>query len=96
MTTTNRCHGLCGSLLRTAIVVFGLALCAPAWADAGNKNVVTAKARAATQPATPPKRPRVYVLSSASAIPVPVDRFGVFPTTTTPMLILGRRTELTR
>ncbi|MBA3883172.1 MAG: hypothetical protein H0X73_10755 [Chthoniobacterales bacterium] len=75
-------------------MVLSLALCASAWADAGNKNVVTAKPSAATQRPTAHKHPRVYVLSTASAIPIPIERLGVFPTTTRPILILGRQSAL--
>jgi hypothetical protein len=78
-------------------VVLGLALCASAWANTGDKNVVSARAHAATEPAAPVKRVQYYVLSSASAIPTPIEHVnGAYPTTTRPMVIVGRRHMLQR
>ena len=95
MTTTRRSLGLCSSLLRTSSVVLGLALCASAWANTGNKNVVSARAQATTQ--APVKRVQYYVLSSASSIPTPIEQLnGATPTTTRPMVIIGRRHMLQR
>ncbi len=85
---------MCSSLLRTSSVVLGLALCASAWAETGGKNVVTDKRQTAAQPA---KRVQYYVLSSASAIPTPIEHLnGAYPTTTRSMIIIGRRHMLAR
>ena len=96
MTTTGRFPYLCSSLLRTSSVVLGLALCASAWANPSEKNVVSDQAKAN---AAPPrvKKVQYYVHSTASAIPVPIEQLtGAVPTTTRPLLIVGRRQEITR
>ena len=96
MTTTARFPSLCRSLLRTSSVVLGLALCASAWANSGEKNVVSEKPQTATKTAKV-KRVQYYVHSSASAIPTPIEHLmGAYPTTTRPMIIVGRRTLLER
>ena len=97
MTTTRRFPGRCSSLLRTSSLVLGLALCASAWANTGNKNVVSARAQATTQAPAPVKRVQYYVLSSASSIPTPIEQLtGATPTTMRPMVIIGRRHMLQR
>lgn len=91
MTTTSRLPDLCSSLLRTSSVVLGLALCASAWANPGDKNVVASRTKAA-ESAPPAKRVQYYMHSSASAIPVPIEQLeGAFPTTTRPLVVIGRR-----
>ncbi len=95
MTTTRRFPNLCSSLLRTSSVVLGLALCASAWANPGDKNVVSERSQAAPQ--APAKRVQYYVHSSASAIPTKIEQLnGAYPTTTLPLLVVGRRHMLER
>ena len=90
MTTTSRFPRLCSSLLRTASLVLGLALCASAWASPNDKNVVARKAQAAAaQPVQDQPRIKYYAMSIASAIPQPVERLGAIPTTTSPLLVAG-------
>jgi hypothetical protein len=77
--------------------VLGIALCASAWADSTNKNVVSPKAQLTAQPAAPHKRVQVYVFSTASAIPLPIEQIGgPFPTTTHPLSMIGRQEHTTR
>lgn len=53
--------------------------------------------RQAAQSARPVKRVQYYVLSSASAIPTPIEHLnGAYPTTTRSMIIVGRRHMLAR
>ena len=97
MTTTGRFSHLCSSLLRTSSVVLGLALCASAWANSSEKNVVSDKAKADAAPPARVKKVQYYVHSTASAIPIPIEQLnGAVPTTTRPLLIVGRRQEITR
>jgi hypothetical protein len=86
MTTTYRLPSLCSVLC--VGTVLSLALCASASADdSDGKSVVTQRQyQAAVQK---PKRIVYYVKSSASAIPIPLERLGGIPTTTTPMLVVG-------
>ncbi|CAN5579470.1 hypothetical protein BH18VER1_BH18VER1_22670 [soil metagenome] len=97
MTTRSRLTRRCSSLVKTATAVIGLTLCASAWADSGNKNVVAGtKSPAVKEPAAPQKRPQVYVRSIASAIPLPLEQFGVFPSTTRPIAVMGRQESVVR
>jgi hypothetical protein len=92
MRKTGRFPRLCRPLLGTVSALVAFSFCATAWADSGGKNVV-----AKAQPATPAKHAtKYYVLSTASSIPVPLEQLGVFPTTTHPIQIIGRRTQVTR
>lgn len=84
MKTTTGHLSLCGWLLKGACAMVGLSLCASVWADTDSKNVV---AMAKPQPA---KSKKVYlIMSSTSAIPQPIERFGVIPTTASPLEIIG-------
>ncbi|MEY2480332.1 MAG: hypothetical protein QOI04_1259 [Verrucomicrobiota bacterium] len=84
MKTTTR-HSLCGWLLKGACAMVGLSLCASVWAETNDKNVV-----ALAKPSSPMKSKKVYLMMiSNSAIPQPIDRAGVIPTTATPMEIIG-------
>jgi hypothetical protein len=84
MKTTSRRSCLCGWLLKGTCAMVGLSLCASVWADTDGKNVV---AMAKPQPA---KSKKVYlIMSSTSAIPQPIERFGIIPTTASPLEIIG-------
>ncbi len=67
--------------------VLSLALCASASADPNDKNVVTERHYQAQ--VQKPRRIVYYVKSSASAIPIPIERLGGIPTTTIPMFVVG-------
>jgi hypothetical protein len=67
--------------------VLSLALCASVSANSDGKSVVTQRQYQAA--VEKPKRVVYYVKSSASAIPIPIERLGGIPTTTTPMYVVG-------
>ena len=97
MKTTSRFPRLCGAFVRTVTVVLGLTFCVSAWADSAYKNVVAPTPRTAAQITAPHKKVRVYVFSTASAIPIPIEQVsGTFPTTTRAMLLLGRQDTVSR
>ena len=84
MKTTTGQKSLCGWLLKGACAIVGLSLCASVWAETNDKNVV-----ALAKP-MPMKSKKVYlIMIGNSAIPQPIDRAGVIPTTATPMEIIG-------
>ena len=89
MTTVNRLSRLGGWSIPCASVVLALAFAASAFADP-SKNVVVPLTRQAAQ-----KRviKLCYVMSIASGIPQLCDRFGISPTTASPIEIIGRATE---
>jgi hypothetical protein len=76
-------------VFRGAVVALTLALCAAALADPTGKNVVTPKKQQIVQT----RKVIYYVHTSASAIPVPIERVLGFTTTTIPMQIIGRLPE---
>ncbi len=73
-----------------ATAIIGTAVCASAWADAGNMNVVAPKRAATDQKVAPKKKVKIYVHSTASAIPLPIEQFEGIPTTMRPISIMGR------
>jgi hypothetical protein len=66
--------------------VLSIVLCGTAFADSDAKNVVTPRQYQEVQK---PRRIVYYVKTSASAIPMPLDRLGGIPTTTSPMQVIG-------
>jgi hypothetical protein len=84
MKTGSKFSRVCGWSARCATGVLALAFCASAFATDPSKNAVA--------------QPRVvkicYVKTIASGIPLRCERyFGVFPTTTNPLLVIGRSEE---
>jgi hypothetical protein len=79
-------------VFRGAVVALTLALCASALADPTGKNVVTPK-KQQQQQIVQTRKVIYYVHTSASAIPVPIERVLGFTTTTIPMEIIGRLPE---
>jgi len=69
-------------------IVLALAFCASAFAKDPDKNIV---ARPTQQIAYPTVVKICYVRTIASGIPLRCEKLeGVFPTTTTPLLVIGR------
>ena len=90
MKATTGHSSLCGWLLKGACAVVGLSLCASVWADTDGKNVV---ALAKPQPVAKAKKKVYLIMSSTSGIPQPIDRFGVIPTTASPLELIGTRPD---
>ena len=93
MRIENRLSRQCGSSVRWASIVLTFAFCASAFAADPSKNIVL--------PAQPQRviktvKKMCYTLTSTSGIPVPCDRVGAIPTTTTPMTIYRLRLETTK
>jgi hypothetical protein len=86
MTTVTRHRRLCGWSVAFASAVVSLAFGASAFADA-SKNVVIP----ATQQ-TKMIRKVCYVMTVASGIPQPCERFAGVPTTASPIIIIGHET----
>ena len=77
-------------MVKMAAAIIGLFVCASAWADAGNKNVVAPNGAVTDQQVTPKKKVKIYVRSIASPIPLPIEQFEGFPTTMRPISVMGR------
>jgi hypothetical protein len=77
-------------------VILGFALVGSAFAGPTAPKDLTSY-RQQTVQSQPQKKIVYYVLSSASAIPVPLKWVdGVYPTTTIPMSIIGRQDRVSR
>ena len=71
-----------------ALLTLGAMLCASAVAGpSASRELTVAKQR--TVQARPVQKRVIYVQSSASAIPIPIDWVTGIPTTATPMTIIG-------
>jgi hypothetical protein len=89
MKTTTGHPSLYSWLLKGACAIVGLSFCASVWADTDGKNVV-ALAKPQAVKSQPAKSKKVYlIMIGNSAIPQPVDRLGMIPTTANPMEIVG-------
>jgi len=93
MKTGSRLSRRCGWSVRCASVVLALAFCASAFAADPSKNAVLP---AQPQRVAKTAKKMCYTLTSTSGIPVPCDRVGAIPTTTTPMTIYRLRLETTK
>jgi len=85
MTTVTRHRRLCGWSAACVSAVVSLAFGASAFADA-SKNVVMPTQQ------TKIVRKVCYVMTVASGIPQPCDRFAGVPTTASPIIIIGHET----
>jgi hypothetical protein len=84
MKTTCRLPSLCSVLCLG--MVLSVALCASAFGSPDGKTVVTHRPYHVVQE---PTRVVYYVKSTASAIPIRIERLGGIPTTTIPMIVIG-------
>ena len=92
-----RCPRLGGLLLMSAGVFLGFALFGSAFAGPTEARDLTSYRQQTVQNKLQQKRIVYYVLSSASAIPIPIAWVeGAVPTTTIPMQVIGRRDHISR
>jgi hypothetical protein len=89
MKTGSRLSRLFGWSVRCASVVLTLAFCASAFAADPSKNVVLP---AQPQRVTKIAKKMCYTFTTTSGIPMPCDRLGAIPTTTSPMNIYRHAT----
>jgi hypothetical protein len=92
-----RCPRLGGLLLMSAGVFLGFALFGSAFAGPTEARDLTSYRQQTVQNRLQKKQIVYYVLSSASAIPIPIAWIqGAVPTTTIPMQVIGRRDPISR
>jgi len=91
-----RCR-LGGLLLMSAGVFLGFALFGSAFAGPTEARDLTSYRQQTVQNKLQQTKIVYYVLSSASAIPIPLAWVeGAVPTTTIPMQVIGRQTQVSR
>ena len=97
MKTRSRCPRLSGLLLMSVGVFLGFALFGSAFAGPTEARDLTSYRQQTVQNKLQQKRILYYVLSSASAIPIPLAWVeGAVPTTTIPMNVIGRENRVGR
>jgi len=88
---------LSGLLLMSVGVFLGFALFGSAFAGPMEARDLTSYRQQTVQNRLQKKQIVYYVLSSASAIPIPIAWVeGAVPTTTIPMQVIGRRDHISR
>ncbi len=91
MNTLSRVPRLAGCIERFGSALVALAFCASAFGADADKNVVV-KTKAPTTMARPIAKKQIYVITSASAIPQPIERVaGPIVTTAIPIQIITNR-----